>query len=59
MAWVKEVEDCAFELSVGPEINPHEAHNNSNRPKVVDIEVHFENGYLNLGMLRRVVRVLG
>ena len=58
MAWVKEVEDCAFELLVGPDINPHDAHN-SNRHKVVDIELHFGNGHLNLGMLRRVVGVLG
>ena len=54
---VKEAKDCAIELPIGPDIKPHDAHN-SNRHKVVDIELHFGNGHLNLGMLRRVVGAL-
>ena len=55
---VEEAKDCAIELPIGPDINLHDAHK-SNSHKVVDIEVHVGNGHLNLGMLQRVVGVLG
>ena len=55
---VSEAKECAIDCPKGPERKPPDAHKTT-KHKVVDSELHFGNGHLNFGELRRGAAAFG